>query len=719
MTIRFKIEYRTSWGEEIVLALGDKRIAMSYGEGGIWTAEVRTRTPEKIIDVPYHYEVRVGGNLMRREWKNRSISGQTGLTAESLPARLELADAWSDVPANAPFHKSAFSGGTFSVQQGEGLEAMSDAGEMYRKGWKCAGTAIPVFSIRTRDSFGIGDFHDLKKMAEWAAATGQRVLQILPVNDTTATGTWTDSYPYSANSIYALHPQFVYLPEAGVRRDKAYRTLQAELEALPQVDYERVNREKDRLMRKAFAANWKKTRETEDYKNFYNDNKFWLDAYCAYRILTVTNGTADPAKWGKYSKFSKSRIETLIGENRDEADYHSYVQYHLNRQLKEARDYAHSLGVILKGDLPIGVSRTSVDAWQNPSQFHLDSQAGAPPDAFAADGQNWGFPTYNWEKMAEDDFAWWKQRLSNMEQFFDAFRIDHILGFFRIWEIPAGAKSGLAGHFNPALPFSGDELRQRGFDVTTGWYTEDSLNTLFLEDQRRKGYWHPRIAAQNTERYRNLPQWQKDAYNALYNDFFYRRHNEFWRQSAMRKLPELLASTGMLACGEDLGMIPDCVPEVMSALKILSLEIQRMPKDPKREFADTWQYPYFSVCATSTHDMSPLRAWWKEDRDVTQKFWNQVLGKYGAAPEECGPETCRSILMMHLQSASLFAILPLQDYLSIKPELCAENPDDERINVPAISPYYWRYRMKPCVEDLLADDVTASLRAMIRECGRK
>ena len=719
MILKFKIEYHTVWGEQLVLALGDRHIDMQYGDGGIWTAKVTTSVPGKTLYESYHYEVRRDGKTIRREWRDHTIAGVIVPGHGKLPAKIEIEDHWTDIPGNAPFHTSAFSGGAFFIRQGEDGEVYKDADEMYYKGWKCAGTAVPVFSLRTEDSFGVGDFHDLKKMADWAAATGQRIIQLLPVNDTTATGTWTDSYPYSANSIYALHPQFVYLPEAGVRRDKAYKTLQAELEALPQVDYERVNAEKDRLMRKSFATNWKKTSERPEFIKFYSENKFWLAAYCAYRILTARTGTADPSKWGKFAKYSAAKIAKFIEENKNEADYYAFVQFHLHRQLKEARDYAHSLGVILKGDLPIGVSRTSVDAWQNPSQFHLDSQAGAPPDAFAADGQNWGFPTYNWEKMAEDGYAWWKARLRNMEQYFDAFRIDHILGFFRIWEIPAGAKSGLMGHFNPALPFSEDELRNKGFDISTGWYTEDSLNTLFLEDPRRKGYWHPRIAAQNTERYRNLPQWQKDAFKALYDDFFYRRHNAFWRDSAMSKLPDLLASTGMLACGEDLGMIPDCVPDVMKELKILSLEIERMPKDPSREFANTWQYPYFSVCATSTHDMSPLRAWWHEDREVTQRFWNNILGKSGGAPADCCPDTSRSILMMHLQSASIFCILPLQDYLSIKPELCFEKPEDERINVPAISPYYWRFRMKTTLETLLADDVTETVRKMVRECGRK
>ena len=708
MLLTFRIEYITRWGEEIRLLIGDQAFPMQYNPGGIWSLEIEKGRRHCFRDgAPYHYELWEGGRMKRREWRGHTVAAPL------------MEDNWQDVPESAPFYTSGFSDGVLTLDRESGKSSAQSPDELYRSGWKCAGTAIPVFSIRTEDSFGIGDFHDLKKMADWAVATGQRVLQLLPVNDTTATLSWLDSYPYSANSIYALHPQFVYLPDAGVKVDKAYRTQQAELENLPQVDYEKVNKAKDRLMRKAFASTWKKLSASEDFQGFVKENEFWLTAYCAYRILTVKYGTADPSAWGKFSTYGERKIRTFVEENREEADYHTFVQYHLNRQLREARDYARYRGVILKGDLPIGVSRTSVDAWQNPGQFHMNCQAGAPPDAFSADGQNWSFPTYDWDAMARDGFSWWKARLRNMEQYFDAFRIDHILGFFRIWEIPVGLKSGLFGHFNPALPYSEDELKAKGFDPADPRYVEKgSCDTLFVEDTHRKGMWHPRIAARDSEKFMNLPEERKNAFIALHDDYFYRRHEAFWRDSAMSKLPYLLESTRMLACGEDLGMIPACVPSVMDELRIVSLEIQRMPKDSSVEFADTWRYPYLSVCATSTHDMLPLRGWWREDRQVTRHFWNKVLGQGGDAPEEITPDICRSIIMMHLQSKSLFAILPLQDWLSLRPELCLEVPEDERINIPVVTPFYWRFRMKTTVEQLLSHEITPYLKELISASGR-
>lgn len=681
MKIKFNIRYETKWGEVLFLVIEGKRISMSYTPGAIWQVEHEFERKTLPEGLEYHYELWQDGSRKRREWKNHVLTS----AYES--------DAWIDAPDNAPFTSQTL---------------------------KCAGTAIPLFSVRTQDSFGVGDFHDLKKLADWVYATGQRVIQLLPLNDTTTTGTWVDSYPYSANSIYALHPQFIYLPDIGVVQDDDYIKLRKELESMPKLDYERVNREKDRLMRMAFSSSWKIVSKQADFKKFIKGNSFWLTAYCAYRILTTEYGSSNPADWGEYAKYSKKLANDVVKENKAEADYHSFVQYHLSKQLKEASEYIRAKGMMLKGDLPIGVSRASVDAWQNPKQFHMDSQAGAPPDAFSIDGQNWAFPTYNWDKMAEDGYAWWRERLHNMEQYFDTFRIDHILGFFRIWEIPCGYKSGLMGHFNPSLPYSEAELKEKGFDLSTGKYTEPgSIDTLFLEDPRKKGYWHPRIMAMDTNKYAAMSEEMKNTFVALHDDFFYRRHNEFWKESAMKKLPELLACTKMFACGEDLGMIPACVPEVMSELGILSLEIQRMPKESYVNFADTWKYPYMSVCATSTHDMNPLRAWWREDKRLSRDFWNHVLGQQGEAPQECTPEICRSIIMMHLQSSSAMAILPLQDYLSLFPKLCHKKPEDERVNIPSITPYNWRYRMKVTIEDLLSHEITPYLLSLMQECGRK
>ena len=491
----------------------------------------------------------------------------------------------------------------------------------------------------------------------------------------------------------------------------AYKKQRAELNALKKIDYVKVNAAKTKLLKEVFAGpEGEKVLASENYRDFFAANAHWLLPYAVFCALRDENGTPDFSKWGAYAKYSLKKAKDYYAAHKAEVDYHCFVQYHLDKQLKEVCAYAHGKGVVFKGDLPIGISRTSVDAWCHPDLFNMDSQCGAPPDAFAVDGQNWGFPTYNWDKMAEDNYAWWKSRLGKMAEYFDAFRIDHILGFFRIWEIPVPEKSGLMGHFSPAMPYMAQEITDRGLQT----------DGLFLEDPHHKGLWHPRINARDTEAFRKLNDWQKWSFNELYDDFFYRRHNEFWKHQAMRKLPELLGSTGMLACGEDLGMIPACVPEVMDAQKILSLEIQRMPKDPNQTFAIPSQYPYMSVCTTSTHDMSPLRAWWEEeDRGLIQRYYNEVLGRGGEAPAECTPEICEQIIAQHLASPAMFTILPLQDWLGMSAELRYAEPAEERINVPAICPYYWRYRMHLTLENLLSQkDFNDKVKRMVKESGR-
>ena len=657
--------------------------------------------------------------------------------------------------------------------------------------WKGAGVAIPVFSLRSEKSFGVGDFADIRLLVDWAAATEQRIIQILPINDTTMTGTWHDSYPYSANSIYALHPQYLRLDEIGTLKDKErcqyYEQEQQALNALPDVDYERVNRIKNEYLKEIFEQEGNAVLVSKDFLKFFNENKYWLVPYAAYRTLCSETGTPDFKQWGAYAIYDAN---TIAAFDTPESPYcqtmrlHYYTQYHLHLQLQAARTYAHSKGVVLKGDIPIGISPRSADAWSTPKYFHLNSQAGAPPDDFSVLGQNWFLPTYNWDEMEKDGYIWWKSRFSKMAEYFDAYRIDHILGFFRIWEIPCDAIHGLLGHFSPAMPFTAEELASRGFNFDKnlytypyvreymlgeifGQYTEEVRNeylsplgggcygmrpevntqrkvydlfagcederskticdglmrlhdeVLFVEDPVKIGHYHPRISAWQSHIYQSMPEYQRHAFDALYNDFYYYRHNDFWYHEAMKKLPPLLSATNMLVCGEDLGMIPHCVPAVMDQLQILSLEVQRMPKDVNSQFGCTWNYPYLSVATTSTHDMSGVRAWWEEDRNNMPDFYNRVLCFGGDTPYFCEPYVCERILEHHLASPSMLVILPLQDWLSMDEQLRRKNPLDERINVPAINPYYWKYRMHMTIEELInATEFNNRLREKITQSGR-
>ena len=657
--------------------------------------------------------------------------------------------------------------------------------------WRGAGVAIPVFSLRTEKDFGVGDFFDLIELIEWAAETGQKMIQILPINDTTMSHTWMDSYPYNANSCFALHPMYLRLSEMGQLSDRhaqsRFDALQRELNTLPEVDYERVTRAKEEFTRLLFAQQGTKDLSNDEFKQFYATNKSWLKPYAAYCTLRDLNHTANTRDWGEFAVSSPSRIDDLSRLYADEFNYVYYIQFHLDRQLRHVHSVASSRGVALKGDIPIGISRDSVDAWLQPELFNLDMSAGAPPDDFAVLGQNWGFPTYNWEKMARDNYAWWRARFRKMAEYFDAYRIDHVLGFFRIWQIPLSALHGLLGYFNRALPLTPDEmLREFDFQFNkermTQPYISDAMlaeifgdlaeqvrseyltpsdnalytlrpelstqravaemfastdptdeaslticrgllelldQVLFVEDPYQPDHFHPRITAYTSYAYRALPDADRQRFDHLYHDFYYRRNDNFWRESALRKLPPLLDSTRMLACAEDLGMIPACVPEVMKQLHMLSLEVQRMPKDPAEAFANTSRYPYLSVCTTSTHDMSGLRGWWEENPDATDRFYHETLGGEGDAPTIADADVCRRAIEQHLDSPSMLCILPLQDWLSIDENLRRPNPHEEQINFPGNSRHYWRYRMHLSVDELrAATNFNATLRQMIADSGR-
>lgn len=336
--------------------------------------------------------------------------------------------------------------------------------------WKGAGVAIPVFSLRGERGYGIGEFADLAPFAEWAADQGMNLVQLLPINDTSSSFTWEDSYPYKAISTAALHPIYLNLDrvfqDCGAPLPDDYAERRAALNALPQVDYEAVIKDKQDYLRQLFARAGKAMLVRNEFLEYFHEQAHWLRPYAAFRRLRDRHGTADFSQWGEFAAYSAEKCAAWFEADAPEYDetlFHCWVQFHLDRQLGEALAAGHKRGVAFKGDLPIGINPWSVEAWVEPELFHMDRQTGAPPDAFAVLGQNWGFPTYHWPRMAADGYGWWRRRFQRMSAAFDALRIDHILGFFRIWEIPRPYTAGIMGHFNPTLPLSPDEIRRAGF----------------------------------------------------------------------------------------------------------------------------------------------------------------------------------------------------------------------------------------------------------------
>jgi 4-alpha-glucanotransferase len=659
--------------------------------------------------------------------------------------------------------------------------------------WRGAGVAIPVFSLRSKRSFGVGEFTDLKGLVNWARRTGLKLIQILPVNDTTADHNYYDSYPYAAISAFALHPLYLNLEKAAGHRHaeliKPLRKRQKELNDLPQVDYEQVMKIKLSAARELYNLQQDEFLADTAFREFFHGNRHWLEPYAVFCHLRDKNGTPDFSKWKAHNRYDPETVSKYAAPGT--RHYHSivlhyFIQYHLHLQLRDATDYAHKHGIIVKGDIPIGIYRFSCDAWMEPRLYHMDQQAGAPPDNFAIKGQNWGFPTYNWEEMEKDGFSWWRRRFEQMSNYFDAFRIDHILGFFRIWSIPMEAAQGVMGHFEPAIPVYRGEFNDRKIPFDHDRYARpfineavlwelfgqdaDAVKAAFLDDrgdgyfrmkpafdtQRKIGdhfrkeenagcaakwqaglldlisnvillevegsggqQFHFRIDMENTSSFRHLDWNVQQMLKSLYVDYFYSRQDEFWRRQALHKLPPLKRATNMLVCGEDLGMVPRCVPDTMKQLGILSLEIQRMPKNSIRAFSSTSDAPYLSVVTPSTHDMSTIRGWWEEDRNLTQRFFNKELGQWGDAPLFCEPWINKAIVLQHLHSPAMWSIFQLQDILGMSEQFRRENPHDERINIPADPHHYWNYRVHISLEELIKEkEFNEELRGFLESTGR-
>lgn len=600
--------------------------------------------------------------------------------------------------------------------------------------WRGAGVAIPVFSLRSKHSWGCGDFADLRLMADWAAKTAMSVIQLLPVNDTTTDGSRRDSYPYNAISAFALNPLYLS-PDDAVKHCTEYadasavtsiKSLRARfvrrgkrLNEKDAVDYEATIKLKIEFLRELYALCGADVIGSEPFERFFAESKSWLIPYMAFCVLRDRYSTVNFSLWSELSKYDAVQAEQFIKANSTECYFYAFVQYLLDEQLSRARDYAHQREVALKGDIPIGVAPLSVDVWCAPELYNCTMSAGAPPDAFAEEGQNWGFPTYNWSRMAEDGYAWWCARLKKMERYFDAYRIDHILGFFRIWEVPRNAVSAVLGHFNPSMPYTPQEIEAFGFEFDAKRdvaHDLTSTDVLFLEYPYSQGCFFPRIEGFRTAKFAALTEEQQRAYMRLYEDFYYNRHNDMWRDNALKRLRALMKASPMLTCGEDLGMIPACVAEVMASERILSLEIERMPKQFGVEFGATEQYPYLSVAATSTHDMSTIRGWWEEDSSIAQRYWRDVLHRTGEVEVTCSAATAFDILLGHMRSRSMLAILPLQDWLAVDESLRIADPAAERINIPADANHYWRYRMHLTLEELLsAEEFNAAIADLVAQ----
>jgi len=310
-----------------------------------------------------------------------------------------------------------------------------------------AGIVLPLFSVYSRQSIGIADFLDLKLVCDWVKQLGMSIIQLLPLNDT-----GFNFRPYDCESGFALEPIYLNLNTLkGVNNLKFLEQIKSLKEKFPisgRINYE-VKKEKLEIL-------WQIFKETKDdlptdFKEYQNKNSFWLRDYCLFKTIKEKYGQKSWEEWPSFLK-DRLNLDDFGRENKERIEFYAWLQWQAYTQLKEVKTYAEKNGIFLMGDLPLLVSRDSSDVWAKKDYFKLDLSSGAPPDMYYFKGQRWGMPTYNWDEISKNNYDYIIEKLRYAENFYDLFRIDHVVGIFRIWSIPIKEpleNAGLNGFFDP------------------------------------------------------------------------------------------------------------------------------------------------------------------------------------------------------------------------------------------------------------------------------
>ena len=609
---------------------------------------------------------------------------------------------------------------------------------------KYTGTAIPLGAIKTKKSVGCGEFQDLIPFADLCKKSGIKIIQLLPVNDT-----GTESSPYSALSAFALHPLYVTLEkltedEAIVAKIKKLRKKYKDFQRFP---YKDLRQDKLALLREIFASKKDEIAASTEISAWLSENP-WVKEYAVFMNLKDVNNEASYKQWPEYKDVDAKKIQELwdCKETKEKHLFFVWLQYNLDKQFAEAATYVRSLGIMLKGDIPIMMNEDSTDAWANKDFFNDSLRAGSPVDNENPTGQNWGFPTYNWKNLEKADYSWWKNRLICASKYYDMYRIDHVLGFFRIWAIPHGECTAVLGHTEPFEPITKDELYGLGFnDDRIKWLLKPHVETRTIEEVNNNDYlgthgllqkvmdrigneelwlfkdsiktdqdiWDSDIESyyvkeRLTQKWRDrmlveveggyYPIWtytKTTAWNSLNNEEKFRftellakkneKMDKLWEHQARTVLGELTGATKMIACAEDLGANIECLPGVLGDLNINSLCVVRWKRDwekPSQPYYAFEHYPEKSVATASVHDSSTLRIWWCTEGDAHDFLRAFPAENPNIRVGEYNPETAKYILKKVATANSMFVINPIQDFLGLVDRYYAEDMDLERVNVP-------------------------------------
>ncbi|MGP1459164.1 MAG: 4-alpha-glucanotransferase [Treponema sp.] len=659
------------------------------------------------------------------------------------------------------------------------------------------GITVPLGALYTEENTVIGEYTAIPALADFAKKSGLTVIQLLPVNDT-----GTHSSPYSGLSAFALHPIYIdihALPEfeAASKSDKKFASLYADMikkfpcDKNSRYDYAGILTAKTELLKRLYkttdtAANAAPSAEIDAWiaKNP------WIADYAVYKNLKDKYEQASWKDWEeKDRRLKDGEIQKRWNAKGSKKAhlFYAWVQMRAAEQFKAAADAVRALGITLKGDMPILMNEDSCDAWALPDIFNHNLRAGSPVDGENPTGQNWGFPTYDWTRLKERKYDWWIDRLKSAEQYYGAYRLDHILGFFRIWAIPERETTAVLGRAVPYAAITKEELNANGFDdarirwlsephVPTGaieditwnretacailsrfserigseelWlfkkdvrgdkdFYEADLSPFCAEDAARRvkdalsQKWRDR-ALIRVEEGKFVPVWTYNASSAWQSlsageqetlrrimENAERAQNELWERQSDEILSALTNAVNMIPCGEDLGANLPCLPSVMDKNGILALRVMRWCRkwneQPEMPYTPLAEITPLSVATTSVHDSPTVRRWWDEDKAASALFvrsnpefffndtnnWDEI-NRAAAAP--FSPEIAESYLKTVAQSASVWCIHPLQDYLAMERAYWLSDPDNERVNIPgSVSEFNWTYRMPVSVAELSAN----------------
>jgi 4-alpha-glucanotransferase len=584
-------------------------------------------------------------------------------------------------------------------------------------GRRLSGLVIPLSAIRSDDSPGCGEFPDLSLAGDLASSWGLELIQLLPVNDS-----GYQNSPYSALSAFALHPIYLRigdlpeLAEMGGNLGKAgdrprnSQDFRAEARALvrqfageERIPHEALLRAKLGLLRKI----WAKATESRgpasqgilvELDAWIAANP-WSKSYSAFVALKSMNEDRPWWEWPHHRDPSVGDIEALWGDRALSAELHfwTWVQMRAAQQFRAAALSLVEKGIALMGDIPILMNADSADVWARRSSFLLGLSAGAPPDMYSSLGQNWGFPIYNWEVLEREGFSFWVDRLAEADKYYSCYRIDHVLGFFRIWSLSERESTGALGRFVPDVPATRTELESLGFSAERlRWLSQPHIPTqrliqvagesaakgavsaalerigeedLFLFKNSIMGEkdiealpsispaardcllaaWRDRAIFEYepgcfvpTCNFRTTTSWatlSDEERGKLETCFGTKRTQaeDLWASTGKRLLGALAKAVPMLPCAEDLGSVPECVPKVLQELGILGLRVFRWARrwnESGQPYTPLADYPELSVACPSVHDSSSIREWWEVEAD-RERTWSFVSSALGIDAGPC------------------------------------------------------------------------------------